>query len=157
MENYNPFSPPLNNSTNYTALYVKPVSEAILKPLPWWEYGDLRGGTNAVLVGDRFLALFHSRPKLHGSDLVTYFFGAYSFSTGLPFRLLSVSNVPIIDENFYTGPWVSKKITYGPYPTTLMIEGNNLRVVMGYNDLKGCVLSFTLETVLRSLVEVERI
>ena len=157
LENYDPFSVVSDNSVNETSLYVNLVSEAMLEPLPWWEFGDLRGGTNAVLVGDRFLALFHSRPKLHGADLLTYFFGAYTFSTEVPFRLLSVSNVPIVNDYFYTGPWTSNKVTYGPYPTTLTIEGKYLRVVMGYNDIKGFVLSFLLEKVLQSLVQVDRI
>jgi len=105
----------------------------------FWDYGELRGGTNAVLVRakknfygggnftrggdgavssglhefeDRYLAFFHTRPKLKGNGkmLTTYFMGAYTFSAHPPFRLLQISAAPYIDDRFYNGAWISAKV-----------------------------------------------
>jgi hypothetical protein len=45
-----------------------------------WAYGEMRGGTNALLMGDFYLALFHSENHVNGNWLRTYWFGAYTFS-----------------------------------------------------------------------------
>lgn len=76
-------------------------------PLPW-QYGELRGGTNAVLVSltgeeDFYLAFFHSIAVLADSGRNTYFCGAYTFSAQPPFKLLSMSPHPIVDDSLYTG------------------------------------------------------
>ena len=125
--------------------------------MPDWEWGDLRGGTNAVLLGDVYVAMFHTRPKMHNSDLITYFFGAYAFSRHPPFRLVAVSNVPIVDERFYNGPWVNRRFCYAPYPTGLWLEneGAVVKMTMGFNDREGYVLTFDAQVLLESLVPVE--
>ena len=130
------------------------VSEAPTLPLSDWEWGELRGGTNAVLVGDVYLAMFHTRPKMHNSDLITYFFGAYTFTRTPPFRLLTISNVPIVDDQFYNGPWVNRRFCYAPYPTGLWLEQDKIKVVMGFNDKEGYILTFDTLQLIESLVSV---
>lgn len=76
-----------------------------------WEYGELRGGTNALLLTadngaykqDFYLSFFHSLTVLQDAGRHTYFFGAYTFSATMPFHLLGLSPVPIIDDSLYTG------------------------------------------------------
>ena len=45
-----------------------------------WQHGEMRGGTNALLIGDFYLSLFHSDSHVNGNWLKTYWFGAYTFS-----------------------------------------------------------------------------
>jgi hypothetical protein len=51
-----------------------------------WNYGQLRGGTEAKLVGDEYLAFFHSRGTIHSRSSITYWMGAYTFTRKAPFR-----------------------------------------------------------------------
>jgi hypothetical protein len=54
-------------------------SLAPLVPLKW-AHGDIRGGTNAILIGDVYLSLFHSDSHINGNWLKTYWMGAYTFT-----------------------------------------------------------------------------
>jgi hypothetical protein len=51
-----------------------------------WNYGELRGGTEAKLVGGEYLAFFHSQGTIHSHSSMTYWMGAYTFSRDPPFR-----------------------------------------------------------------------
>lgn len=51
-----------------------------------WNYGELRGGTEAKLVGNQYLAFFHSQGTIHSRFSMTYWMGAYTFSKEPPFR-----------------------------------------------------------------------
>eukprot|EP01033_Poteriospumella_lacustris_P011072 gene11072-7877_t len=88
-----------------------------------YRYGELRGGTNAVDLGDRFLAFFHSTVTLPGCFTKTYFMGAYTFSKTPPFRLLEMSSEPVVVPWLYEGPWNpfnrNRKIDYCVFPVSL--------------------------------------
>jgi len=66
-----------------------------------WEYGEIRGGTNAVFLEGRgeYLGMFHSMGNLAMESKSTYFFGAFTFSADPPFRLLRLSHMPILDKD----------------------------------------------------------
>lgn len=70
-----------------------------------WEYGELRGGSNAVLLPRRgeYLALFHTRSPMRHRDRkrITYFMGAFTFSAHPPFRLRGISFVPLALDEWY--------------------------------------------------------
>jgi len=143
------------NSTS--SVVVRLVSSSSWLPLDDWEFGEMRGGTNAIYLPDFdvFAAVFHTRPKMHGSNLVTYFIGGYTFTAKPPFHLVSISNMPIVDDWMYNGPWLNKKAAYVPFPTTLWLEGNNdLKIVMGFNDHDGYILTLDLKEFMRSQVSV---
>lgn len=84
------------------------------KSLITWDWGVLRGGTPGLLMGDHYLAFFHSSTRMttthsHNKDVMHYFMGAYTFSKKPPFAITRISSEPIIGKNFYTGP------DYKPY------------------------------------------
>ncbi len=66
-----------------------------------WEHGELRGGTNIVLLRQRkeYLGLFHSIGGFAYEAKKTYFMGAFTFSAEPPFQLRSVSHQPILDKD----------------------------------------------------------
>lgn len=74
-----------------------------------WNWGELRGGTPALMIdNERYLAFFHSSMKMksiHSNDLEKghYFIGAYTFANTPPFEITSMSPQPIIGPHFYLG------------------------------------------------------
>jgi hypothetical protein len=44
-----------------------------------WKWGEMRGGTPALLVGDKYLSFFHSSGRLWHRHVITYVMGAYLF------------------------------------------------------------------------------
>ena len=65
-----------------------------------WEHGEIRGGTNAVLLKGRneYLGFFHSMNNFDMESKKSYFFGAFTFSAEPPFRLRTLSHEPILDK-----------------------------------------------------------
>jgi predicted GH43/DUF377 family glycosyl hydrolase len=63
-------------------------------------WGELRGGTPALKVGDEYLAFFHScfRDK---NDLIWYAMGAYTFEGEPPFKITAISSYPILFQGMY--------------------------------------------------------
>ncbi len=79
-----------------------------------WNWGNLRGGTQAQIVDGQYLAFFHSAKKLEsvhsdGKTSMHYFIGAYTFLPCPPFALTQISPHPIVGRNFYHG------LSYTPY------------------------------------------
>lgn len=100
----------------YNDLYSVSVSQTDYSSV--WRYGELRGGTNALLVpsGGRpwassssfptshvYLTLFHSNTILPGNILRTYFMGALVFSALPPFTVLAMTEFPLVDNSLYDG------------------------------------------------------
>jgi len=117
-------------------------------------YGDLRGGTNVVLVGDRYLSFYHIRTTIPHNKLVSYLFGAYTFTSEPPFRVLSVSPMPIIPRELYTGPWGQRFIDYCVFPMSIFVDGKFIHLSFGYQDRSGMMAKIVLEDLLNSLVPV---
>jgi hypothetical protein len=87
-----------------------------------YHYGDLRGGTNAIDIGDRYLAVFHSSVMLPRAATKIYFMGAFTFTKDPPFRLLSVSSEPMVVPWMYEDNWNpfvrNRKIDYCLFPVS---------------------------------------
>jgi hypothetical protein len=145
---------PPNNEYKYATVF----SKTAVMPLQW-RYGDLRGGTNAILLSmpNCYFAFFHTSHQLAGNPVKTYFMGAYTFSTKPPFQLLSVSPLPIMDEALYTGPWNPlrlRRIDYVPFPSTIFLRGEEVILSLGHQDHAGYLAAFNLQELLRSLKPV---
>lgn len=123
-----------------------------------WDYGRIRGSTNAVYIGnDKYLAFFHSNSKVLNNELKTYFFGAYTFTSKPPFKLLQISRFPLIDPLFYRGEYdkPGSGINYIIMPTTCYLESNNTIVVSGgWNERAGFISYINLDRLLSTLVTV---
>jgi hypothetical protein len=101
----------------------KVFSTAEFIPLSW-NFGELRGGSNAILVNDGhkdvYISIFHSIKAFKEKREMTYWFGAYTFSSSPPFKLLSISPVPIATNSLYDGAWFhynNMHFDYVAYPT----------------------------------------
>jgi predicted GH43/DUF377 family glycosyl hydrolase len=120
-----------------------------------WEYGTIRGGTNAILLeGGRYLTIFHSSCRLVGNFMKTYFMGALLFDGKPPFRPLAVSAYPIVDNFFYEGAYSLYKnrgIDYVVFPMGLTQINDTLVLSLGFNDWKGYIVRIKLANLLASL------
>lgn len=125
----------------------------------YWPYGVLRGGTNAVYLQDKdaYLAFFHSKCNFPGNYMSSYVAGAYTFSAQAPYRLLSLSALPIMSERFYTGPWSPLKnarIDYCFFPTAIFLDGPQIVMSAGFQDHSGYLMRLELQAVLDTMVQV---
>ena len=84
-----------NVSDPSSEIHSYTVSTAPKLPLKW-AYGEIRGGTNALLIGDFYLAMFHSENHVNGNWLRTYWFGAYTFSGRIHFSYESSMYVLVV-------------------------------------------------------------
>ncbi len=106
-----------------------------------WAFGDLRGGTPAILDNDgQYLALFHSSINMksaHSNDKMMphYFMGAYTFEGEPPFRLTAISSFPIVAQGFYDGPeyrtWKPLRVVF---PGGLVVKEEIALVAYGRQD-----------------------
>lgn len=71
-----------------------------------WEYGEVRGGTNPIRVGDVYWTFFHSSVKWNVHKR-RYFMGAYAFEAKPPFQMVRFTTIPLLTgtsaENWYAG------------------------------------------------------
>jgi predicted GH43/DUF377 family glycosyl hydrolase len=137
---------------------------------PSWKWGPISGGSPAILVGDRYLEIFHSYIHTGKEWKRTYSMGACAFSKDPPYRLLSISPYPIFFKDIYQTSFLGR---IGPlfhpkwhnrldcviFPAGIAegIGKNGKKVVhvsCGENDLSTRIVTFDLEALLNSLVPV---
>lgn len=126
-----------------------------------WHWGELRGGTPALLENeDSYLAFFHSSivmdsAQSNGKKMQHYFMGAYTFSSQPPFSLQTISPAPIVGKDFYNGP---KYQTWKPvivvFPGGMVIKGDYIYVAYGRQDHEMWITKLDRQKLLASMVPV---
>jgi predicted GH43/DUF377 family glycosyl hydrolase len=126
-----------------------------------WQWGDLRGGTQAIRDGDHYLAFFHSSiimKSMHSGDqeVPHYFVGAYTFDAEPPFELRAISAQPLIGRNWYNGK------EYKPYwkpiqvifPCGLLVEDEYIYLTYGRQDHEMWVAKIDKKKMYESLIPI---
>lgn len=96
-----------------------------------WKYGEIRGGTPPVLVGDEYVTFFHS--SMPGPFRKRrYYMGAYAFQSTPPFNVTRVTKEPLLvgseyDQRIYESPCVV-------FPGGALLRHKSWFVVLGVND-----------------------
>ena len=113
-------------------LYIMHDAENALDALGWSEhtFGSPRGGTPAILLPSTgsgsssplYIMIFHTRTHIKSNINFSYFMGAMTFCGSPPFNIYSVSRVPLVTEEWYTGAWAGRALDYVLFPTGLVIE-----------------------------------
>ena len=127
-----------------------------------WRWGDLRGGTPAVIIDDRYLSFFHSwidMSSLQSAGEITshYFIGAYTFSKYPPFEITHISPKPIVAKGFYSGenyPYFWKPIS-AVFPCGILVEKNAVWMTYGRQDHEIWVAKMDKKRLLQSLIPVD--
>ena len=106
-------------------LHFREFSKTIYE-LGWHDqlFGAPRGGSPAILLpgNNHYLTIFHTRIVLKGNVNYSYMMGAVCFCSKPPFLPYSISNVPIVHKNWYTGPWAARQLDYIVYPMAILIQ-----------------------------------
>lgn len=125
-----------------------------------WKWGELRGGTPAVLDHDHYIGFFHSFMDMasvqsKGKIISHYFMGAYCFNSKFPFALTHMSPEPIVGKTFYGGPdYPTWKPLKAIFPGGIMVDEKYVWVVYGRQDYEAWVVKMDKEGVIKSLVPV---
>jgi predicted GH43/DUF377 family glycosyl hydrolase len=125
-----------------------------------WDWGALRGGTQALLDGDHYLSFFHSWIDIptiqsNGKKISHYVMGAYTFQAHPPFAITAISPEPIVAENFYHPPYYR---TWKPlrciFPAGIVIDDNYIWISYGRQDHEIWIAKLDKKSLLQSLVSV---
>lgn len=108
-----------------------PVNEFKTDQKPKWDYGEIRGGTPPVRVGDEYISFFHSSLPWKNRQK-RYYAGAYAFEAKAPFRITRMTSEPLLagsdkDSRTLGGPPVI-------FPCGALLEKDKWLVSFGVND-----------------------
>lgn len=99
-----------------------------------WPYGEIRGGTPPIRIGDEYWTFFHSSLKTNNKYWRRYFMGAYSFEAKPPFAITSITEKPLLIGS-KDDPWNLRKPLV-VFPCGSMLRDGYWTVTLGVNDLK---------------------
>lgn len=125
----------------------------------FWKWGEPRGGTPAIKIGDEYITFFHSSFK-HKQKII-YVMGAYTFEDKPPFAIKKFSRFPIICKDCYSTPIknTADKNKRVIFPTGLIVSENKAIVFCGENDCAIRVLEIDLKALslmMKDIVNVNR-
>ena len=131
------------------------------KSLQNWTWGELRGGTQALKIGNRYLTFFHTAIHANsdhsdGKDMLHYFMGASTFESEPPFAMTHISPEPIIGKGFFTGTiykqyWGSWR---GIFPCGFIFDNTYIYVVYGRQNHEIWVVKLEKRELLDSLIPI---
>lgn len=119
-----------------------------------WNFGEARGGTPSLSIGDEYLSFFHSSKKgvpslLSKKNGRVYFMGAYTFASKPPFAVQRITKAPLArrEDYFRNNP---KKISY---PSGILLDGDKIHVLWGQSDARIRLTTFDKEKLLSSMTQ----
>lgn len=135
-------------------------SIAFTQGLSQWEWGEIRGGTPALLDGTEYLAFFHSwkiigTVQSNNRPIYHYFMGAYTFAAQPPFRVTRMSTQPVIGKGFYNDTDIYTKIhKHVIFPSGFILDDPYVWVVYGRQDEQMWIAKIDKNKLLNSLISV---
>jgi predicted GH43/DUF377 family glycosyl hydrolase len=127
--------------------------------IPWIDtWGEIRGGTPALLVDGQYLAFFHSSFKEDKKKW--YVMGAYTFEKDPPFRITAVSEFPMIFQGIYDTPAENTSSTKLRciYPAGFVMSHERAQeeiyLSCGENDCSVKILTLDKKKLLDSLIPI---
>lgn len=121
---------------------------------PLWRYGQPRGGTPPVLIGDEYWSFFHSSQPWRGKKR-QYYMGAYAFEAKPPFRITRMSRKPLLAGSQRDPWWEGKPLVV--FPCGKVLKDGNWIVSMGINDICSAWLKIPHSDVEKQVDPVKRL
>lgn len=118
-----------------------------------WAYGDVRGGTSPVLVGDKYFTFPHSSLPWRGRYR-RYYAGAMCFEAKPPFTPISITPDPIL-RGSQNDPWAQKKPLV-VFPCGAIYRDEKWLISCGVNDMKAAWVEIPHEDILKRLVPIRK-
>jgi len=98
-----------------------------------WRYGEPRGGTPPVRVGDEYFSFFHSSLPCRTRSR-RYYAGAYAFKSEPPFEITRMSCVPLLFGSELDP--LRRHLPYVVFPAGAFYEGGVWTMAFGVNDCR---------------------
>ena len=134
------------------------VSLTKLLPKYKWEWGEMRGGSPAVLWNaTHYISFFHSSGVFHQKWTISYYMGAYLFESRPPFGITHMSVNPIVHANMINESlgWAYKVVDVIVFPCGIILDDDFIHVSYGHNDRDGWILKLKRDIFINSLERVE--
>jgi len=126
-----------------------------------WSFGEVHGGTPAVLVGDQYLSFFQSSLTVDPSVMGTsecyprqYFVGAYTFESVPPFQITQVSKEPLLFGTGLEPTIIGSAIIVFPAGLIFDATRDNLLLTVGVNDCRSGYIRLPRASVFSRLTPV---
>ena len=101
---------------------------------PLWKFGEVRGGSNPILVDGLYWTFFHSSlPWINKKR--RYYMGAYAFEAKAPFRIVRMTTLPILTGTNQQDWWPGLPAVVFPCGAFFDIAKNQFVVSYGINDV----------------------
>ena len=101
---------------------------------PLWKFGEVRGGSNPILVDGLYWTFFHSSlPWINNKR--RYYMGAYAFEAKAPFRIVRMTTLPILSGTNQQDWWPGLPAVVFPCGAFFDIAKNQFVVSYGINDV----------------------
>jgi len=104
-----------------------------------WCFGECRGGTNPILKDNYYHSFFHSSlPWKDGKR--RYFMGYYKFESKPPFKIVEISQKPLLWANENDERILPSINTLVVFPCGAILENDRFLVSFGLNDEKSATV-----------------
>ena len=122
-----------------------------------WNFGPLRGSSQALLIDGEYFSFFHSGivDFSHASSyyyLWHYFMGAYTFSAKPPFQLTSMTPHPILTEGLYTQSSREKRVIF---PGGFAVVGPSLYLAYGKDDCEIWIMIIDKDALKKTMKQLK--
>lgn len=119
-----------------------------------WKWGDLRGGTPAVLMDGEYISFFHSGKfsRSHATNQKKkrhYFMGVYTFSSDPPFKITKSTPFPLADNTFYTNSDFHMRVVF---PSGIVVTDDQIIISYGKDDHEVWIAIFD-KTFIKTLLK----
>lgn len=124
---------------------------------PLWLFGEMRGGTPALLIDGEYLGFFHSSVVMEScvsnkQKIHHYFMGAYTFSAEPPFNITRITPTPLLDKNFYTQSEYEKRVIF---PAGFIVSGPHIYLAYGKDDQEIWITKINKKALYSLLIPVD--
>lgn len=116
-----------------------------------WAYGDIRGGTTPVQVGDYYFTFHHSSLPWKGRYR-RYYAGCLAFEAKPPFKPVLITPEPILTGS-QNDDWVMRKPLV-IFPCGALYRNGIWLVTAGVNDLKAAWIELSHESLLSRMCSI---
>ena len=123
-----------------------------------WQFGKLRGSSQAQLMDGEYFAFFHSSicdasEASFNNELWHYFMGAYTFSAKPPFQITSMTPRPLVTEGMYTRSYNKKKKVV--FPGGFAVVGPFIYLAYGKDDCEIWIMTIDKEALKKAMKPID--
>ncbi len=103
-----------------------------------WHYGEIRGGSPPVRVGDEYWTFFHSSVPWEVRGTRRYHMGAFAFTVTAPFKMTRITKLPLLSGSPYDKYDHPKPLVV--FPCGALHRAGQWLISFGVNDLNSAYI-----------------